>query len=52
MGVIDQQYINATGENPSLIGRKIGVRPEEVSDLVKGLQKMGRFLSSQLEALK
>ena len=52
MSVIDQPYINITGENPNLIGRKIEVKPEEVSALVKGLQKIGSFLASQLQALK
>jgi len=52
MGVIDQQYVDATGKNPSLIGRKIDIRPEEVSDLAKGLQKIGNFLASQLQALE
>jgi len=52
MGVIDQQYTNATGETPLLIGRKIEVKLGEVSELVKGLQKIGSYLSAQLEALK
>ncbi len=52
MSVIDQPYINITGENRNLIGRKVEVKPEEVSALVKGLQKIGSFLASQLQALK
>lgn len=52
MGVIDQQYIDTTGESPSLIGRKIEIKPEEVSELVKGLKKIGSHLSTELEALK
>lgn len=51
MGVIDQQYIDTTGERPSLIGRKVEIKPEEVSELAKGLRKIGSYLSVQLERL-
>lgn len=51
MGVIDQQYVDTTGVNPFLIGRKIEIKPEEVSELVKGLKKIGSYLSAQLSEL-
>jgi hypothetical protein len=52
MGVIDQQYTDITGESPSLIGRKIEIKSEEVSELVKGLEKIGSHISTKLDALE
>jgi hypothetical protein len=48
MGVIDQEYITHTGDPQAVIGRKVVIRPDEVTTLIDILKKLGTFLVSNL----
>jgi hypothetical protein len=50
MGVIDDDYLSATGDSPSLLGRKISIAASEVRDLVAKIQLLGGELFRLLEA--
>lgn len=50
MGVIDQAYIDRTGESPSLLGRRVSILPEEVSALSGSLKAIGNRLFKTLSA--
>ena len=50
MGVVDASYQKATGVSPSLIGRRVSIRPEEIRDLLRGLRKIGEELYQALES--
>ena len=50
MGVIDEDYLSATGDSPSLLGRKISIAASEVRDLVAKIQLLGAELFRLLEA--
>lgn len=52
MGVIDQAYIDQTGEGQSLDGRKVVVGSQEVRDLVGHLVNVGQYLYQRLHSLK
>ena len=49
MGVIDEDYINATGEPGAVVGRKVKIHVYQVRDLVAALQFAGRDLFDLLE---
>jgi len=49
MGVIDEDYLSATREPPSLLGRKISIAASEVRDLVAKIQLLGGELFRLLE---
>jgi hypothetical protein len=49
MGVVDQDYLSATGDSPSLLGRKVSVATSEVRELVARLQCLGAELFRTLE---
>lgn len=49
MGIIDQEYIDKTGENNTLIGKKVEVNKNDVFDLINGLRLMGSYLYSEIE---
>lgn len=44
MGVIDEAYQKATGESPSLIGRRVSIQSIEVHNLLQHLRTLGREL--------
>lgn len=49
MGVVDEDYLSATGDSPSLLGRKVSITAEEVRELVVRLQNLGAELFRSLE---
>lgn len=51
MGVIDEEYVNTTGELGAIVGRKIQVQVPEVRVLVNVLKSLGRELFMLLEKL-
>jgi hypothetical protein len=50
MGVVDEDYLSATGDSPVLLGRKVSIAGPEVRELVGRLQLLGAELSRLLEA--
>lgn len=48
MGVVDQQYLDATGDPNAVVGRKIIVSPDEVRTLANHIQKLGQFMIGHL----
>ncbi|MDI1347505.1 MAG: hypothetical protein PSV22_25960 [Pseudolabrys sp.] len=50
MGVVDEDYLSATGDSPALLGRKISLSAPEVRELVSRLQVLGAELFRSLEA--
>ena len=50
MGVVDEDYLSATGDTSTLLGRKITVSAPEVSKLVDRLKSLGVELFRALEA--
>jgi len=50
MGVVDDGYLSATGDSPSLLGRKVCIAAPEVRELVTKLQSLGGELFRLLEA--
>ena len=50
MGVVDEDYLLATGESASLIGRKVSIAASEVRELVTRLQSLGAELFRLLES--
>jgi hypothetical protein len=49
MGVIDQEYIKKTTDPGAVVGRKVVIKPEEVSELTELLRIMGNNLASTLK---
>jgi hypothetical protein len=41
MGVVDEDYLSATGDSPSLLGRKVSILAPEVRELSGKLQELG-----------
>jgi hypothetical protein len=50
MGVVDEDYLSATGDSRALLGRKISVSASEVRELVARLKVLGEELFRSLEA--
>lgn len=50
MGVVDEDYLSATGDSPSLLGRKVSIAASEVRELVACLQGLGSDLFRSLES--
>jgi len=48
MGVVDEEYIQATGDHTAVLGRKSQVDSTEVRDLVVVLRSLGKQLSDSL----
>ena len=49
MGVVDEDYLLATGDSPTLLGRKILIPASEVLDLAAWLKRLGAELFRSLE---
>ena len=49
LGVVDEAYLAATGDSPSLLGRKVSIAAAEVRELVARLQNLGAELFRSLE---
>ncbi|NQT18304.1 MAG: hypothetical protein HQ592_01270 [Planctomycetes bacterium] len=49
MGVVDADYLSATGDSPSLLGRKVSISGGEVRELVVRLRTLGGELFRSLE---
>ena len=49
LGVVDEAYLAATGDSPSLLGRKVSIAAAEVRELVARLQSLGAELFRSLE---
>jgi hypothetical protein len=50
-GVIDQQYLDETGESRNLLGRRVAVTPVDVEQLAETVLKIGRWLVDNLSPL-
>ena len=48
MGVVDEEYVNRTGDVHALSGRKVRIEADEVRELVRIIGKLGRYLSKEL----
>jgi len=48
MGVVDQDYITKTGDTQAVVGRKIGIRTDEVRGLLQIISKLARGLSTDI----
>lgn len=48
MGVIDQAYLDKTGESTSLLGRRVEVSAAEVEQLVANLREVSEWLFSEI----
>jgi hypothetical protein len=49
MGVVDEGYLVATGDSPSLLGRKTSIEASEVHELAAQLNKLGGELFQMLQ---
>jgi len=50
MGVVDEDYVEATGDSDAVVGRKSNVVPDEVRSLVAALRTLGEELYDELRA--
>lgn len=48
MGVVDQEYVDATNDRSAIIGRKIQITKQEISALLASLKSIGQLLSDSL----
>jgi hypothetical protein len=51
MGIVDEAYLNATKDSEAYAGRKVSVRPEEVTLLTEILRKLASTLFEKLPSL-
>ena len=51
MGIIDDAYIRATSDQGATVGRKVSISVDEVTALVNHVRKLGRYLTTELDAL-
>lgn len=51
MKVVDQDYLDSTGDNPALLGRVVPIGSKDVSDLLTRLRGMGKHLFDSLKGL-
>jgi hypothetical protein len=47
-GVVDQHYLDETGEARTLLGRRVAVTPADVESLAETVLKLGRWLAENL----
>ncbi len=48
MGVVDEDYVDRTGDVRAVVGRKVRIGADEVRELVRIVDKLGRYLSQKL----
>jgi len=48
MGIVDDAYINATGDSTTAVGRKVPVSSQEVDALLTGVRTLGTYLTTEL----
>ena len=48
MGVVDEDYLQATNDRSAVVGRKIQIGPEDVKRLCAAMRKLGEKLVGQL----
>ena len=48
MGVIDEDYVQASKDRAAVVGRRIQIKPEEVNRLVEVIRRLGGGLSNRL----
>lgn len=48
MGIVDQAYIDATGDMQSVVGRKVSITPDEVASFINHLKQLGTYLVTEL----
>jgi hypothetical protein len=51
-GVVDQAYLNATGDPNAVLGRKIPIAADDVTCLIRHLRQLGSFLVTELSGRK
>jgi hypothetical protein len=51
-GVVDHEYITKTGDTSAVVGRKIGVSPDEVRALANIVSELAPWLSTSLQKLE
>jgi len=49
MGVVDNEYIQKTGDTTSIVGRKIIITEEEVRELIDIVEKIAQYTSEQFD---
>lgn len=48
MGVVDESYVKATGDQSAVVGRKVPISSQEVTKLIDVLRDLGAWLVGQL----
>jgi Zn ribbon nucleic-acid-binding protein len=48
MGVVDQAYIDASGDTQAVVGRKVSIAPDEVTAFIAHLRRLGAYLFAGL----
>jgi hypothetical protein len=48
MGVVDESYVKATGDQSAVVGRKVSISSQEVTRLIDVLKSLGAWLVGQL----
>ena len=48
MGVVDEAYLDATGDTNGVVGHRVSITPEEVTCLIMVLRKIGKSLVCQI----
>jgi len=51
MGIIDDAYIKATGDQGATVGRKVSISVDEVTALLNHVRTLGKYLTTELDAL-
>jgi hypothetical protein len=51
MGIVDEAYLRNAADLTAIVGRKISIKPEEVTPLVAILRRLGTALSGGLRKI-
>lgn len=51
MGVVDEKYLEATGDANAIVGRKVAIEIQEVGDLLDAVAKLGHGLLASLNQM-
>lgn len=52
MGVVDQAYIDATGDTTAIVGRKVSLSSDQVTSLIQYLKQIASYLVVELSTKK